>query len=168
MVIGLVAGRRWRAQAGFLVPFAQSDRQASLITLAVTLVAVPLRTALLAALPVAALICSSPDAVIQWAKTRGVSRDTVIGANSVIKSLRDQSFRAAASVNSRCNTTRHFPAVSAYATASVYPVNLMGAGLHHAVTPCRPCSRFYSAAAFPSVQAGAEINAAAGRSYVAR
>ncbi len=47
MVIGLVAGRLARAGGWFRTP-AQSDRQRVVITLA--LVAVPLRTALLAAL----------------------------------------------------------------------------------------------------------------------
>lgn len=82
------------------------------ITLAVTLVAVPLRTALLAALPVAALICSS-HGCIQWAKNTVESvAITVIGANLVDKILtaiivwvllRQLPLR----------TTRHFPAMSA-------------------------------------------------------
>ncbi len=66
MVIGLVAG--WLARAGWFRTLPKVIVSGVVITLAVTLVAVPLRTALLAALPVAALICSSPGC-IQWAKT---------------------------------------------------------------------------------------------------
>lgn len=110
MVIGLVAG--WLARAGWFRTLPKVVVSGVVITLAVTLVAVPLRTALLAALPAAALICSSPGC-IQWAKTSVESvAITVIGANLVDKILtaiivwvllRQLPLR----------TTRHFPAMSA-------------------------------------------------------
>lgn len=63
MVIGLVAG--WLARAGWFRTLPKVIVSGVVITLAVTLVAVP---RFLAALPVAALIYSSPGC-IQWAKT---------------------------------------------------------------------------------------------------
>ena len=103
-----------------------------IITLAVTVVAVPLRTALFGG-----VTGSGADLFVAWMHSMGQNlvesvAITVIGANLVDKILtavivwlllRQLPIR----------TTRHFPAMAAVLNASIYLINTVGiGGLHHA------------------------------------
>lgn len=109
MVIGLVAG--WLARAGWFRTLPKVVVSGVIITLAVTLVAVPIRTTLFGVSPAAAPIFLSLDALGRSELVESVAI-TVIGANLVDKILtaiivwvllRQLPLR----------TTRHFPTMSA-------------------------------------------------------
>ncbi len=124
-----VAG--WLARAGWFRTLPKVVVSGVIITLAVTVVAVPLRTALFGG-----VTGSGADLFVAWmhygAKPGGVGGDygdrrepvdKILTAVIVWLLLRQLPIR----------TTRHFPAMAAVREASIYLINTMGiGGLHHA------------------------------------